>query len=1182
MRNLEMGRHRGPVLVALVLGFLVLAPIFPLAGGQGPAQNDAGQGRDAPNQREQALLLQPNQRYTGTLVRDQDESDWYAFDISTIGGAGGRPVVDLYLQGLPSSDFDIELWAPGDAPLPTGTGPTATGEGPRSVKTIHRSIGSAERWSIHVFTAGTGRHSGDYELTFVLRTENDGGANRDAGDGQASGTVRLDALPEAGTVLRGEFAPGDPVDVYRFPVPQPNSVVLAGLHFSAAHDLTLSAAPFTGPALSPPVVKSGPRFVTLFQELVGPGDWLVQVRNEVPNLPASYVLTLALNPPTPDAGTGLDAGDGPDSTDHELTPGIHRGRLTAESNADRIDVYKLSDVAVGQTLFLGAGSHTGALMIPQLQLRLIHVDAQDRETIAGVSRICGNSGGFFFTADRPGTADGPETWFAEVREVGNAQESCGPALGPRNGDYAISFAALDQGEGGGNGGDAPKSITAAPNLPAGLEFRGALDSVDLDDTYSLGNMASGGVVRATAASPAGLAFRLDLFSPQGTLLSAATSSSGRARLYNAVGDGGQHFLRVTQTVGEDSPAIEADYWLSVQVLPNAPPIPVALSAPSNPVEGGGDVGRNTVRLSWSEAVDLDFARYEVHGSKQADFSPSGATRFESLSARNQTNTTVRGLEPGATYTFLVRVVDESGSSSDSNRRTVTLRSGPLNNQAPRLSDGRVTPDEGTPSTLFRFEVTYTDADNDTPVERRVYVDGIGRDMQGQGNAWSQGVRFTHETTLNPGQHSFFFQFDDGDGPVRYPSTGSRAGPNVTTTGNRPPTAQASASPSSGDAPLEVRFDVDASDPDGDPLAYSWDFDNADGIQHESAEKSPRHTYQNRGTYTATVRVSDSAGATSTSSVTVNVHGTSNKAPSADPTADPDSGLAPLRVEFDAGARDEDGTIASYRWDFDNSDGIQQESTQASPSHVYSTAGSYVATVTVRDNGGSTATGSVLVVVRSGDNHPPSVIVLAEPQEGAAPLRVNFTANAADADGDTVTITWDFDIADGIGSDAIGPFAEHTYPGGGTFTAMAVVKDPSGATATGTATIRVTGEPGAGPAVFIVAEPTEGKAPLDVEFEADTSRMSTEPESYSWDFGDGTEPASGRNVSHTFERAGTFTVTLRVTDDRGVEWESTVVIRVEKGGGTPGLGWFAAVAGILIAGTILATVAWLRGRHGGPK
>jgi glucose/arabinose dehydrogenase/PKD repeat protein len=85
-------------------------------------------------------------------------------------------------------------------------------------------------------------------------------------------------------------------------------------------------------------------------------------------------------------------------------------------------------------------------------------------------------------------------------------------------------------------------------------------------------------------------------------------------------------------------------------------------------------------------------------------------------------------------------------------------------------------------------------------------------------------------------------------------------------GNRRPTGNATASPSSGAAPLTVAFDgSSSSDPDGDELTYEWDF--GDGSEHSELE-SPHHTYELPGTFVATLTVRDPSGATSTTTTRV--------------------------------------------------------------------------------------------------------------------------------------------------------------------------------------------------------------------------------------------------------------------------------------------------------------------------
>jgi PKD repeat protein/glucose/arabinose dehydrogenase len=63
-----------------------------------------------------------------------------------------------------------------------------------------------------------------------------------------------------------------------------------------------------------------------------------------------------------------------------------------------------------------------------------------------------------------------------------------------------------------------------------------------------------------------------------------------------------------------------------------------------------------------------------------------------------------------------------------------------------------------------------------------------------------------------------------------------------------------ADPDEGLAPLEVDFSADASDPDGDELTYSWDFDG-DGTE-DSTDEAPTHIYTLPGDYEAELTVSD--------------------------------------------------------------------------------------------------------------------------------------------------------------------------------------------------------------------------------------------------------------------------------------------------------------------------------------
>lgn len=86
--------------------------------------------------------------------------------------------------------------------------------------------------------------------------------------------------------------------------------------------------------------------------------------------------------------------------------------------------------------------------------------------------------------------------------------------------------------------------------------------------------------------------------------------------------------------------------------------------------------------------------------------------------------------------------------------------------------------------------------------------------------------------------------------------------------NQPPTAVASANPTSGAAPLTVNFDgTGSSDPDpGDSLAYAWDLDG-DGQFDDATSPTTTFTYA-QGAYTATLRVTDEQGASDTDQVII--------------------------------------------------------------------------------------------------------------------------------------------------------------------------------------------------------------------------------------------------------------------------------------------------------------------------
>ena len=85
---------------------------------------------------------------------------------------------------------------------------------------------------------------------------------------------------------------------------------------------------------------------------------------------------------------------------------------------------------------------------------------------------------------------------------------------------------------------------------------------------------------------------------------------------------------------------------------------------------------------------------------------------------------------------------------------------------------------------------------------------------------------------------------------------------------QPPLAAASATPASGTVPLNVAFSGNgSSDPDGSIVGYEWNFGDGSAV---AAGSSTSHVYATAGSYSATLKVTDSSGLSATRSLTITV------------------------------------------------------------------------------------------------------------------------------------------------------------------------------------------------------------------------------------------------------------------------------------------------------------------------
>lgn len=363
--------------------------------------------------------------------------------------------------------------------------------------------------------------------------------------------------------------------------------------------------------------------------------------------------------------------------------------------------------------------------------------------------------------------------------------------------------------------------------------------------------------------------------------------------------------------------------------------------------------------------------------------------------------------------------------------------------------------------------------------------------------------------------------------------------------NVPPVVALSGNPDNS-VPFKINFSsAGSTDNDGIVTGYSWNF----GDGNTSSQQNPAHTYSTGGLYSVSLTLTDDDSATSTKSISVTaIDPNINQPPNAVVTASPNSGTAPLVVNFSSAASiDTDGTINSYEWDF--GDGVT--STQANPSHTYTTQGSFVCTLTVTDDDGAIGTTSVNINVSAPNNNAALFILnanndsqlyaltnglqISKTDIGETPLgiiynpnlnpgNVNFTLtgpiNQSKSEGPSAP----YSLFGDIGVDIQGkPFPVGNY--------TLIARPSVGATQTINFSV-VSGPPGNVNPIAVAI----GNQDVNTAFKVNFSSLgSTDNDGnivgYSWNFGDGTT-SSSQNPSHTYSSGGTKTVTLSVTDDDG--------------------------------------------------
>jgi PKD repeat protein len=221
-----------------------------------------------------------------------------------------------------------------------------------------------------------------------------------------------------------------------------------------------------------------------------------------------------------------------------------------------------------------------------------------------------------------------------------------------------------------------------------------------------------------------------------------------------------------------------------------------------------------------------------------------------------------------------------------------------------------------------------------------------------------------------------------------------------------------------------------------------------------------------------------------------------------------------------------GGMASISWTFD-----WTAPTTAGTYTLYAagvSADGPMASGSTGSGGDGVAATTLDITVAAAANQPP-VAAISAPATGVENTDITFDGSgSSDPDGTIASYDWDF----GDGTAGSGASVTHAFAAG-TYTVTLTVTDDAGATASTVSDVTISAADAPQAPVANAGGPYSATVGEAVQFDGSAS---TDPDgsiaSYEWDFGNGNTD-TGVSPVHMYDTAGTYTVTLTVTDDSGM-------------------------------------------------
>ena len=316
-----------------------------------------------------------------------------------------------------------------------------------------------------------------------------------------------------------------------------------------------------------------------------------------------------------------------------------------------------------------------------------------------------------------------------------------------------------------------------------------------------------------------------------------------------------------------------------------------------------------------------------------------------------------------------------------------------------------------------------------------------------------------------------------------------------------------------------------------PTQHYWDF--GDGTRQNRGYL--HHQYEEEGTYNVTHTTIDIHGSRKTVQKLVTARNDGGF-PIASLAHSAESDVLPInstvRLNHAVNSQSATGAPLNFAYSFGDGSPLWLNVLGESVPHTYEISGYVVATLFVDEEGRSDVVTLGLSIITG---EAPSVNFTMSSRVGVAPLVVNFDGSFSRDDGNIVSYDWFFgeDHDKYIHQYAKSATASHTFSELGTYYIRLAVTDDTGNVIIHHEKINI-----------LASVPSNNQNPvadfsftthdLGVSFDADSSSDGDgEILYYEWNFGDGKIKNAGYSgAHHDFAASGTYTVSLKVTDNHG--------------------------------------------------